>query len=109
VDDAARRRFNIVPFIHKPANPDPELETKLRDERPQILRWAMLGCLDWQRNGLVRPKSVQAATEQYFQDQDLVGLFLAEECDVDSGNEFRTATSADLFQRWSEFCRAAGE
>jgi putative DNA primase/helicase len=41
VDDAMRRRINIVPFTHKPAHPDPTLESKLRKERPSILRWAM--------------------------------------------------------------------
>lgn len=52
VDDAARRRFNIVPFVHEPAMPDRDLETKLRAEWPGILRWMIDGCLAWQRNGL---------------------------------------------------------
>lgn len=52
VDEAARRRFNIVPFTRKPAVPDRQLEDKLRSEWPEILRWAIDGCLEWQRNGL---------------------------------------------------------
>ena len=55
VDDAARRRFNIIPFTHKPAEPDLSLPEKLKAEWPAILRWAIDGCLDWQGNGLVRP------------------------------------------------------
>jgi putative DNA primase/helicase len=43
VGDAERRRFNIVPFTHKPTKPDPELPGKLRDEWPAILRWAIEG------------------------------------------------------------------
>ena len=35
VDDAARRRFNIVPFTVKPDQPDPQLEEKLRAEWPE--------------------------------------------------------------------------
>ena len=54
VDDAAKRRFNMVPFTHKPPNPDRELEHKLRAERPGILRWMIAGCLTWQRGGLVQ-------------------------------------------------------
>ncbi|MGA8707705.1 MAG: phage/plasmid primase, P4 family, partial [Steroidobacteraceae bacterium] len=46
VDDALVRRFNIVPFNHKPARPDLELEHKLQAEWPAILRWAIDGCLD---------------------------------------------------------------
>jgi putative DNA primase/helicase len=33
VDEAARRRFRIVPFTRKPANPDPRLADKLRNRR----------------------------------------------------------------------------
>ena len=39
VDDAVRRRFNIVPFEFKPNPVDPHLEDKLRAEWPGILRW----------------------------------------------------------------------
>ena len=56
VDDAARRRFNIVPFIRKPPKPDCELEQKLMAEAPGILNWMIQGCLEWQKNGgLQRP------------------------------------------------------
>src|SRR6266850_943776 len=58
VDDAARRRFNIVPFIFKPAKPDHKLEQKLLAEAPAILQWMIDGCLDWQNNGLIRPAVV---------------------------------------------------
>jgi len=109
VDEAARRRFNIVPFIRKPSQPDPELETKLRAEWPGILRWMIDGCLDWQENGLVRPASVTEATQAYFSDQDLFGQWLEEECEVDLENPHLWDLSADLFASWSEFARKAGE
>jgi putative DNA primase/helicase len=76
VDDAARRRFNMVPFIRKPPKVDKKLEEKLRFEWPAILRWMIEGCLDWQKNGLVRPASIEAATEAYFSEQDLFGQWL---------------------------------
>lgn len=80
VDDGARRRFNIVPFLHKPTQPDRQLEEKLRAEWPGILGWIIDGCLDWQNNGLVRPKVVVEATEEYFAAQDTIGRWLAERC-----------------------------
>jgi putative DNA primase/helicase len=46
VADAARRRFNLIPFIHKPETPDRQLEEKLKSEWPGILRWAINGALD---------------------------------------------------------------
>ena len=34
VDEAARRRFNIIPFTHTPKAPDRQLEEKLKTEAP---------------------------------------------------------------------------
>jgi putative DNA primase/helicase len=63
VDEAMRRRLNILPFVVKPAIPDPELEAKLRAEWPQIFAWMIAGCLAWQATGLQRPDAVAGATE----------------------------------------------
>jgi len=109
VDDAARRRFNFIPFTRKPANPDRDLEAKLSAEAPSILRWMVDGCLDWQKNGLERPESVLAATREYFEGQDTVGQWLADECDAEPENTYKTATSAALFESWSTFAKAAQE
>jgi putative DNA primase/helicase len=108
VDEAARRRFNIVPFILKPATPDRELEQKLLAEAPSILKWMVEGCLDWQRNGLVRPKSVQEATEEYFSDQDVFKQWQAEECICEPGNKDLSTASSFLYRSWSDFAKAAG-
>ena len=105
VDDAVRRRFNIIPFNHKPANPDRELEVKLRAEWPDILKWAIEGCLDWQRNGLLRPAVVTGATSVYFETQDVVGNWLDECCEVDAR---RSETLKRLFESFSAFADANG-
>lgn len=109
VDEAARRRFNIVPFTRKPAQPDLELEVKLRAEWPGILRWMIEGCLDWQANGLVRPGSVVEATDAYFAEQDMHSQWLAERCEVDATNSHLWETASDLFASWTEYARASGE
>jgi putative DNA primase/helicase len=108
VDDAVRRRFNIVPFLHRPAQPDRHLEDKLRDEWPEILRWMIRGCLDWQRDSLIRPPAVIEATESYFADQDVLAQWLAQECDVQPGNELMKTASADLYRSWCGFATRAG-
>jgi putative DNA primase/helicase len=66
VDDAARRRFNMAPFLYKPPAKDMELEAKLLKEAPEILRWMIEGCLDWQKNGLIRPNVVVQANGRIF-------------------------------------------
>ena len=67
VDEAARRRFLIVPFEHKPKNPDRELEQKLMAEAPGILQWMIEGCLDWQAHGLVKPAQRACGDRGVFQ------------------------------------------
>jgi putative DNA primase/helicase len=108
VDDAAKRRFNIVPFVLKPAKPDRELEKKLMAEAPAILQWMIDGCLDWQQNGLVRPMCVVDATAEYFSDQDLFRHWLQEECICETSNTNRSESSSVLFKSWSNYAKAAG-
>ena len=106
VDDAARRRFNMAAFVHKPASPDRQLENKLKAEWPAILRWMIDGCLDWQRNGLVRPQSVIAATAEYFSEQDSVHQWVEEACER---GPFKSDTMACLFKSWTDYALANGE
>jgi putative DNA primase/helicase len=108
VDDAARRRFNIVPFILKPAKPDHQLEGKLLAEAPAILQWMIEGCLDWQQNNLIRPQCVVDATAEYFSDQDLFHHWLDEACICEPGNMHRSEASSVLFKSWTEYAKAAG-
>lgn len=103
VDDATRRRFNIIPFIHRPTTPDPNLEQALRDEWPRILSWAIAGALDWQQNGLIRPEVVADATREYFEEQDLFGQWLEDRCEFDPNYR---ETSASLFGSWRAYAAA---
>ncbi|MCK1440970.1 hypothetical protein IVB34_17970 [Bradyrhizobium sp. 2] len=110
VDDAARRRFNIIPFTRKPVNPDRELEAKLRGEAPGILRWMIDGCLDWQQcNRLVRPTSIVEATAAYFDEQDTFAQWLTDCCHVEQDNQYLFARTADLFASWKRYAENAGE
>lgn len=109
VDDAARRRINIVPFLHRPEHTDMELTDKLRQEWPGILRWMIDGCVDWQFSGLSRPQCVLDATADYFDEQDLFGQWLSDRCEVSVGNERLFATSAGLYQSWCHYSNSAGE
>lgn len=109
LDDAIRRRFLIVPFTRRPAVPDPGLEEALRAEWPAILRWMIEGALAWQRDGLSRPQSVMDATRQYFEEQDVFGQWLDENCDVEPANPAKFEGSVKLFENWSEFAKQRGE
>lgn len=109
VTEATRRRFNIVPFTIKPANPDKDLEERLRVEAPGILRWAIEGCLEWQSEGLGKPSSMTKATADYFEGEDIFSQWLTDMCQVDKDNRSIWATTAELFQSWTAYASAAGE
>jgi P4 family phage/plasmid primase-like protien len=109
VDDANRRRFNIIPFTHKPKTVDSKLKNKIEKEYPAILRWMIDGCLDWQANGLVRPTSVLEATQEYFDSQDVFGQWIKQCCAVEPGNKELWTVSADLYESWVQYCAGHGE
>jgi putative DNA primase/helicase len=109
IDDAARRRFNLLPFDKRPEVPDRQLEEKLKAEWPGILRWAIEGCLDWQANGLIRPPSVLRATTDYFAEQDIFRTWLEDEAIVELSNTHRYEKTKDLLESWHNYAKAAGE
>jgi putative DNA primase/helicase len=106
VDEAARRRMNMAPFLYQPPTKDKQLEDKLQEEAPGILRWMIEGCLDWQKNGLIRPDVVTKATAEYFSEQDTVHQWIEDCCDV-GANQFDTL--AILFKSWTDYALANGE
>lgn len=109
VDPAMRRRFNMLPFIFKPPAPDPILEEKLKEEAPRILGWALRGCIDWQKDRLGRPDSVVAATDQYFDRQDLFAQWIEDKCRVEAENRSLFTSTINLYRSWSKFMSEAGE
>ena len=104
VDEAMRHRLMLVPFtVHiPPEERDLDLPRKLEAEWPAILRWAIDGCLEWQRIGLAPPKSVTEATDDYFSDQDLHQQWL-DDCTEDGGPHAFTAIG-QLFSSWKGWC-----
>jgi putative DNA primase/helicase len=106
VDEAMRRRMNLVPFlvtIAKKAR-DKELTKKLEPEWPGILRWMIDGCLEWQRIGLAPPKAVTEATEAYLEEQDDLAAFLDECCVVAKAEHDTIEHLWDGWRDWAEDC-----
>jgi putative DNA primase/helicase len=103
------RRIKLIPFEAKfdGANKDPHLRDKLRLELPGILSWAVTGARLWYQHAcLPESESVQAATAEYREESDIVGLFLASDVVV-IGEGFRTKSS-ELFDVWRSWCEKNG-
>ena len=110
VDEAMRRRLLLVPFTVQipPAERDVNLSAKLEDEWPAVLRWAINGCLEWQRIGLAPPKAVTDATAEYFAAEDAFGQWLEDDCDVRAGDMKLWDRTGDLFDTWSKYAGKSG-
>jgi putative DNA primase/helicase len=107
VDDAMKRRLNVIPFVHKPEQINEQLADQLKPEYPGILYWAIQGCLDWQKNGLKKPAAVQAETDHYFSEQDMFGQWL-DECTEPCGvTQFES--NKTLYESWKNFALSRNE
>ena len=81
------RRIRLIPFeVNIPKEKvDKNLKYKLREEMPQILRWAVEGCMLYAKEGLEMPSCVQQATDEYKNEMDLLQSF-ADACIVVDDN-----------------------
>jgi putative DNA primase/helicase len=101
VDEAIRRRMNLIPWLvtipkHER---DRELKHKLRDEWPGILAWMIRGCRMWQSKGLNPPPVVVAATEEYLAAEDRVQSWLEECCKCEKQ---LWSSSSMIWQSWKD-------
>jgi putative DNA primase/helicase len=103
VDEAMKRRLNLLPFTVTvpPTERDPKLTEKLQAEWSGILQWMIEGCLAWQATGLLTPKAVSEATEDYLAAEDVLARWVEDRCEVEKAN-WTAATM--LFADWRNWC-----
>jgi hypothetical protein len=108
VDEAMRRRLHLIPFTVTipPEKRDKTLSERLLQESDGILKWALDGCLEWQRIGLNPPAVVLSATEEYFESQDAMRRWMEDHCFVHPSVR---STTEDLFSSWKLWAENWGE
>lgn len=104
---AAWRRVHLIPFLVTIPleEQDRELESKLLEELPGILIWALEGLKEYHKIGLQAPEAVRAATEAYRQENDSMAAFLSECCDV---RKLAICKNRDLFTAYLNYCSMTG-
>lgn len=109
IDEAIWTRLRVVPFeVQIPeADQDPQLKEKLKREFPGILRWAVEGCLAWQKAGLQTPDRVRNAVRAYKAENDIVASWA--EMRLEWGDKDSRCTSESLHKDYTEWCRNHGE
>jgi putative DNA primase/helicase len=107
-DEGIWRRLRLIPFIVtiRPDEQDQALVEKLRQELPGILRWAVQGCLEWQRDGLKPPPVIVDAVRAYREESDTLGRFISEHCEV---RKLAQLKSGVFFRRYQQYAETAGE
>ena len=115
MDAGTTSKFVLVPFnVSFLGREDVDLPMKLRKEAPDILGWLMQGHLQFIMNGMRLPacKAVDEATQDYFDSQSTVSMWV-EECCERIDNLLMPMTSwsraSDLYASYSEWKRSRGE
>ncbi|GHV09906.1 hypothetical protein FACS189485_22810 [Spirochaetia bacterium] len=107
-DHGIWRRIKLIPFTTTiaPEKQDKHLEEKLLEEGPGILNWLLEGARRWCAEGLVMPKAVSNATEEYRSEMDVLGSFIKECCVQGPGTSVR---ARELFRAYQEWCEENNE
>jgi putative DNA primase/helicase len=108
-DDAMWRRIRPIPFLHIPANPDPDLKDYIFDPEgglPSVLSWAVEGAIkvlnSSARDGLSWCTAVKQAAEMYRKNEDRIGIFLSEESEESEGSSLSIKNLYGIYKVWSE-------
>lgn len=113
-DYAFWQRVHLIPFelsfVDEPKEPfervaDKTLIDRLKAEATGILAWLVRGCLEWQRIGLCPPECVKSATADYQKDQDTIGQFIDECCQIGPGSNAR---AGQLYSGYTSWCKENG-
>lgn len=107
-DTGIWRRIHMIPFtVQIPESKvDRGLKYKLEREYPAILRWAVEGCLLWQKEGLLMPKAVLEQVREYRREMDVVSAFIEDRCEAGEGYYVR---SSELYAAYSAWCDSNNE
>lgn len=98
------RRMRLVPFEVKfeGAKADKDLTNKLLAELPQILGWAVKGCLKWQKEGMKIPQEIKWANNQYKQEMDIVATYLNENIKPDLTGKEKASEVYKDYAKWAQ-------
>lgn len=104
------RRIRLIPFeVNIPKEKvDKNMKYKLRKELPQILKWAVDGCIKWQNEGLTMPSCVEKATAEYKVEMDILANFIDSCLEIDYVSGV-SVSAQDLFNLYSAWAKKNNE
>ena len=104
------RRVRLIPFLRTFTGTaeDRSLKKTLYTEAPGILAWAVRGCLEWQKRGLIAPLIIQAATDEYQQGEDPLAEFFDACVVVHEGTVDSIVSFSKLYIAYKEWAGRQG-
>jgi putative DNA primase/helicase len=98
------RRIHLLPFTV--AIPADKIEKDFRERRlmpelPGILNWALAGLAAYCEQGLNPPATVLMSTQEYREDMDAVGQWIAERCELDPEACVPTRVLYNDYSEWA--------
>lgn len=102
-DTGIKDRVKFIPLTFEiPRDQeDRTMRDRLYDEEASgILKWMVEGCLKWQADGLREPAEVVSATDDFFAEQDPVGIFIRDCCQSAETNSIKYS---ELYEAFTEF------
>ncbi len=106
-DEGIWRRIRLVPFtlFIPDGKKDERLLEKLISEASGILNWALSGTESFRKEGLMEPKDVLAATDEYRAEEDWLARFLDAEIERASNGRVQAKHMYERYKSWAERCK----
>lgn len=103
-DTGIWRRIHMIPFtVQIPEEKiDRRLKYKLSAELTGIFRWAVEGCLLWQKEGLKMPRAVLEEVREYRREMDVISAFVEDKCTVGKGLSVQSSALYAAYLRWAD-------
>jgi putative DNA primase/helicase len=104
-DEGIWRRVQLIPFtvtILKSTVEKDFRDRRLMPELPGILNWALAGLAAYLKQGLDPPQTVLASTQDYRNDMDVVGQWIAERCELDPNATIATREAFADYSLWAD-------
>lgn len=103
-DTGIWRRIHMIPFtcVIPEGKVDRRLKYKLAAEMTGIFRWAVEGCLLWQKEGLKMPRAVLEEVREYRREMDVISAFVEDKCTVGKGLSVQSSALYAAYLRWAD-------
>lgn len=105
LDDGIWRRIALFPFdwtVPENQRDNMFVNRLIEREGPYILAWLIAGATLWYKSGYGDLETVKRATESYRRDEDEIGVFLHEECELREGALTSTSDLKRAYEKWCD-------